>query len=73
MSVQEPLLRPFLICGSKTMNGRGKERSRIKPEQMDNLKNLLGIRKMDKVPNAWTREQCEVTKRVEERIAKRVH
>ena len=35
---------------------------------MGNLRGLLGIRKMDKFPNAWIREFCGVTKGVEERI-----
>ena len=26
--------------------------------QMENLRGLLGIRKMDRVPNAWIRELC---------------
>ena len=36
--------------------------------QMDNLKGLVGIRRMDKVLNAWTRELCRVTKGVDKRI-----
>ena len=35
---------------------------------MDNLRGLLGIRRMDRVPNARIRELCGVTKRVDERI-----
>ena len=48
----EPLLVPVLKYGSETMIWREKERSRIKAVQMDNLRGLLGIRKMDKVLNA---------------------
>ena len=29
---------------------------------MDNLKGLLGIRRMDRVPSAWIRELCRVKK-----------
>ena len=47
---------------------REKERSRIRAVQMGNLRGLLGIRRMDRVPNARMRELCGVTKRVEERI-----
>ena len=36
--------------------------------QMDNLRGLLGIRKMNKVPNARMRQLCGVTKGVDERI-----
>ena len=42
--------------------------SRIRAVQMDNLKGLLGIRRMDKVPNARIRQFCGVTKGVDEKI-----
>ena len=32
-----------------------KKRSRIRSVQMDNLRGLLGIRRMDRFPNAWRR------------------
>ena len=35
---------------------------------MDNPSGLLGIRGMDKVPNAWVRELCGVKKGLDERI-----
>ena len=35
---------------------------------MDNLRGLLGIRRMDRVQNAWIRELCGVMKGVDERI-----
>ena len=35
---------------------------------MDNLKDLLSISRMNKVPNARLRELCEATKGVAERI-----
>ena len=35
---------------------------------MDNLRGLLGIRMMDRVPNAWIKELCEVKKGLDERI-----
>ena len=35
---------------------------------MDNLRGLLGIRRMDIVPNAWIRELCRVMKGVDKRI-----
>ena len=43
---------------------------------MDNLRGLLGIRKMDKFPNAWIKEFCGVTKgveRINERIGERFY
>ena len=45
-----------LVYGSETMIW--KERSRIRAVQMDNLIGLLGIRRMNKVPNAHIRELC---------------
>ena len=41
-----------LMYDSETIIWKEKERSRIKAIQMDNLNGLLGIRRMDKVPNA---------------------
>ena len=35
---------------------------------MDNFRGLLGIRRMDKVPNAWIRELCVVMKGVDKKI-----
>ena len=35
---------------------------------MDNLRGLLGIRRMDRVLNAWIRELCGVRKGLGERI-----
>ena len=43
------------------------ERSRIRAVQMDNPRGLLGIRRMDKVLNAWIRELCGVMKGVDEK------
>ena len=43
---------PVLMYGSETMLLMEKERSRIRAVQMDNLKRLLGIRRMNRVLNA---------------------
>ena len=59
---------PVLTYGSETMLWRVKERSRTRAVQMDNLKGLLGIRRMDKVPNAQIKELCGVTKAVGKRF-----
>ena len=50
--LNESLMVPVLTYGSETVLWREKERSRIMVAQMDNLRGLLGIRRMDKVPNA---------------------
>ena len=39
---------------------------------MDNLRGLLGIRKRDKVLNAWIKQLCEVMKGVDKNIDKGV-
>ena len=53
--LHESMLMPVLMYGSETVIWK-EERSRIRAVQMDNLIGLLGIRRMDKVPNAWIRE-----------------
>ena len=44
------------------------ERSKIRDVQIDNLRGLLGIRRIDRVPNAWIRVLHRVMKEVDERI-----
>ena len=58
---------PLLMYRSETMILKGK-RSRIRAVQTDNLRSLLGIRRMDKVPNAQIREFCGVMKGVDKII-----
>ena len=59
---------PVLTYGSEKTIWREKERSRIKAVQMNNLKSVLGIRRIDKIPNAPVRQFCEVTKSVDEKM-----
>ena len=47
--LHESLLVPVFTYDSETMIWREKERSRIRAVQMDNLRDLLGIRRMDRV------------------------
>ena len=54
--LHETLLVPVLMYGSETMVWNNKERSRNKAVQMDNLRGLLIIRRMDRVQNPWVRE-----------------
>ena len=51
-SLRDTLLVPVLMYGSESMLWKEKERSRIRFVHMDNLRELLGIRRMDRVPNA---------------------
>ena len=64
----ESLLVPVRRYGSNTMIWMEKEMSGIRAVQMDNLRGLLGIRRMDEIPNARITELCGVTKGVDERI-----
>ena len=43
------------------------EISRIRAVQINNLKGLLGIRRVDRFLNVWIRELCRVKKGVDER------
>ena len=63
----ETLLVHVLMYGSETLIWK-EGRYKIMVVQMDNLRGLLGIRRMDRVPNARIRELCGVTKGVDERI-----
>ena len=58
--LHETLLVPVLMHGSETMLWRGKKRSRVRAVQMDNLRGLLGVGRMDRVPNAWIGEFSRV-------------
>ena len=49
--LHEALLVSVLLYGSETMIWEEKEKSRIRAVQMDNLRDLLGIRRMNRVPN----------------------
>ena len=61
--LHETLLVPVLMYGSETMIWKEEERSRIRAVRMDKIRSLLGIRKMDRVPNAQIRELAEWQKR----------
>ena len=58
---------PLLIDVSETMLWK-KKRSRVRAVQIDKFKGLLGIRRMDRIPNARIRELCGVRKGIDERI-----
>ena len=54
--LHETLLVPLLMYGSETTLWKERERSRIGAVQMDYLRGLLGIRRMDRVQNAQSEE-----------------
>ena len=55
--LHESLLVP-VTYSSVTLIWREKERSCIWAVQMDSLRYLVGIRRMDKVQNAWIKQLC---------------
>ena len=59
---------PVRMYGSETIIWKEEERARIRVVQMDKIRSLLGIRRMDRVPNARIRELCGMAKGVDERI-----
>ena len=62
--LHESFLVPVLSYSIETMIGRDKERSIIRVVQMD----TLGMKRMDKVPNARIMQLCGVTKSGDKKI-----
>ena len=56
------------MYGSEKMLQRHLKKLWIKAEQLDSLSGLLGIKKIDRIPNARVREFGIVKKGVDERI-----
>ena len=54
--LHETLLMAVLMYGSETMIWKEEDRCKIRMVQMDKIRSLLDIRRMDRVPNAWIRE-----------------
>ena len=54
--LHETLLVPFLVYSNETMLWIEKDRSRVRAVQMEILRGLLGIRRMDRSPNVRIRE-----------------
>ena len=67
--LHEILLVPFLLFGSEKIRTK-REKSRIRGFQMDNLKDLLGLKRKDRVQDALIRELYEVVKGMDERISR---
>ena len=59
---------PVLKNGSEIMIWKEKLKSRIRAVQIDKLRGLLGIWRMDKVPNARIKQLCGVTKKINEGV-----
>ena len=57
----------YVCMGVRQYHGKRRRDLRVRVVQMDNLKGLLGVKRMDRVPNAQIRELCGVKKRLDER------
>ena len=68
--LHETLLAPVLMYDSEIMLWKEKWRSKIRAVQMDNLRGLQGIKRMDRVLNTQIRNLCRVTKGLDERMMK---
>ena len=64
---QESLLVAVFMYCPETLIWK-EQRSRIWALQMEKIRGLLGIKRMDIFPNSWIRELCGVPKGVDERI-----
>src|SRR5678815_1717427 len=68
MVLHDSMLLPVLLYSSKTMVWNKKYRSKVQCVQMDNLRGVLCVRRIDKMRNEHIRELCGVKKGVNERI-----
>src|SRR5678815_2551252 len=66
--LHEGMLLPVLFYGSETMVWNKKYRSKVQCVQMDNLRSMLGVKRINKMRNELIRELCGVKKGVNERI-----
>ena len=66
--LHESLLLPVLMYGSEAMVWNPKYRSKVQAVQMDNLRGILGGKRIDKMRNEHIRELCGVKKGVTERV-----
>ena len=70
--LHEKLLVPVLMYGSECQVWKEKERSRVRAVQMDNLRGMLGVKRIDRMRNERIRELCNVRKGVDEIIDENV-
>ena len=66
--LHEAMLVQALMYGSEVMVWEKKYRTKVQAVQMDNLRGMLGVRRIDKMRNERIRELCGVKKGMNERI-----
>jgi hypothetical protein len=70
--LHESMLIPVLMYGSESMVWKKRYRDKMQAVQMDNLRGVLGVRRIDKMRNERIRELCGVEKGVLERISESI-
>ena len=70
--LHESMLIPVLMYGSESMVWSDEYRSKMQAVQKDNLRGVLGVRRIDKMMNEFIRELCGVEKGVKERIGESI-
>ena len=70
--LHESILVPTLVYGSETMVWKERDRRRVGAVQMDNLRGMLGIRRIDKVRNECIREVYGIEKGLNEVITENI-
>src|SRR5678815_3332921 len=68
MVLHEGMLLPVLMYNSETIVWNKWYRSKVQCVQMDNLRAVLGVRRIDKMRNERIRELCGVKKGINVRI-----
>src|SRR5678815_1193791 len=66
--LHEGMLLPVLLYSSETMVWNKKYRSKVQCVQIDNIRGVLGVRRINKIRNYRIRELCGVKKGINERI-----
>ena len=66
-TIHEVVLVPTLLYGSETVYLKERDISRIRAVEMDCLRSIVGVRRMDRVRNADVRKVCGVSKGVEKK------
>ena len=66
--LHESMLVQALMYGSEVTMWKHKYRTKVQAVQMDNLRSMLGVRRIDKMRNERIRELCGVKKGINERI-----
>ena len=70
--LHEGVLVPTLTYGCETLVWHEREKSRVRAVEMDMLRGVCGVRRIDWVRNEVVRERCGVQKSVDQRVEESV-